>query len=94
MKTDSEAKLSVLALGLRGLPNVPGGVEVHASELYPRLQALGSDAPVSPLELAECFWEVHDLPAAWAQFQIALDRSHGEQVHYYLNLCRAAVAGE
>ena len=40
------AKLHVMALGLRGLPNVPGGVEVHASELYPRLQALGATVTV------------------------------------------------
>jgi len=39
-------KMSVMALGLRGLPNVPGGVEVHASELYPRLQALGAKVTV------------------------------------------------
>ena len=35
-----------MALGLRGIPNVPGGVEVHASELYPRLQALGANVTV------------------------------------------------
>src|SRR5271155_2273007 len=41
-----QRKVSVIALGLRGMPNVPGGVEVHASELYPRLQALGADVTV------------------------------------------------
>jgi glycosyltransferase involved in cell wall biosynthesis len=39
-------RISVMALGLRGIPNVPGGVEVHASELYPRLQALGANVVV------------------------------------------------
>jgi glycosyltransferase involved in cell wall biosynthesis len=39
-------KLNVIALGLRGIPNVPGGVEVHAAELYPRLQALGANVTV------------------------------------------------
>jgi glycosyltransferase involved in cell wall biosynthesis len=38
--------ISVMALGLRGVPNIPGGVEVHASELYPRLQALGVEVTV------------------------------------------------
>jgi glycosyltransferase involved in cell wall biosynthesis len=46
MEKNRRARLSVIALGLRGMPNVPGGVEVHASELYPRLQALGADVIV------------------------------------------------
>jgi glycosyltransferase involved in cell wall biosynthesis len=46
MKKDREAGVTVIALGLRGMPNVPGGVEVHASELYPRLQALGAHVVV------------------------------------------------
>jgi glycosyltransferase involved in cell wall biosynthesis len=41
-----QAKISIVALGLRGLPNVPGGVEAHASELYPRLRTLGADVTV------------------------------------------------
>jgi glycosyltransferase involved in cell wall biosynthesis len=40
------ANLNVMALGLRGIPGVPGGIEVHASELYPRLQALGAKITV------------------------------------------------
>jgi glycosyltransferase involved in cell wall biosynthesis len=39
-------RLTIMALGLRGMPNVPGGVEVHASELYPRLHALGANVTV------------------------------------------------
>jgi glycosyltransferase involved in cell wall biosynthesis len=39
-------RLSIMALGLRGIPNVPGGVETHASEIYPRLQALGATVTV------------------------------------------------
>jgi glycosyltransferase involved in cell wall biosynthesis len=46
MEKNRSARLSVIALGLRGMPNVPGGIEVHASELYPRLQALGADVIV------------------------------------------------
>ena len=38
--------LKVIVLGLRGMPNVPGGIEAHASELYPRLQALGANVTV------------------------------------------------
>jgi glycosyltransferase involved in cell wall biosynthesis len=38
--------VKIVALGMRGIPNVPGGIEVHASELYPRLQALGANVTV------------------------------------------------
>jgi glycosyltransferase involved in cell wall biosynthesis len=36
----------VIVLGLRGLPNVEGGVETHAEQLYPRLAALGCDVEI------------------------------------------------
>lgn len=44
--TQQREKISIIALGMRGLPGVPGGVEAHAAELYPRLQALGADVTV------------------------------------------------
>jgi glycosyltransferase involved in cell wall biosynthesis len=37
------ASLKVMVLGIRGLPNVQGGVETHAEHLYPRLASLGCD---------------------------------------------------
>jgi glycosyltransferase involved in cell wall biosynthesis len=46
MEKNRSARVRVIALGLRGMPNVPGGIEVHASELYPRLHALGADVTV------------------------------------------------
>lgn len=42
----SAGGIRIIALGLRGIPNVAGGIETHASELYPRLQALGSEVIV------------------------------------------------
>ena len=30
-----------MVLGIRGIPNVQGGIETHAEQLYPRLSALG-----------------------------------------------------
>lgn len=33
--------MKVLVLGVRGIPNVQGGVETHAEQLYPRLARLG-----------------------------------------------------
>lgn len=35
-----------MVLGIRGLPNVPGGVETHAEHLYQRLVPLGCDIEV------------------------------------------------
>jgi glycosyltransferase involved in cell wall biosynthesis len=35
-----------MAMGLRGIPGVQGGVETHAEQLYPRLAALGCDVEV------------------------------------------------
>ena len=35
--------MRVMVLGIRGLPNVQGGVETHAEHLYPRLVALGCE---------------------------------------------------
>jgi glycosyltransferase involved in cell wall biosynthesis len=54
-------RLTIMALGLRGIPNVPGGVEVHASELYPRLQALGANVTV----LGRNPYRPADSPALW-----------------------------
>lgn len=38
--------MRVIVLGLRGIPDVQGGVETHAQHLYPRLAALGCDVEV------------------------------------------------
>jgi glycosyltransferase involved in cell wall biosynthesis len=38
--------MKILVLGIRGIPNVQGGVETHAEQLYPRLSALGCDIEV------------------------------------------------
>jgi len=57
----NKAPLQVMALGLRGIPNVPGGVEVHASELYPRLQALGAQVTV----LGRSCYRPANAPPVW-----------------------------
>ena len=36
-----EVQRSLMVLGLRGFPNVPGGVETHAEKLYPIVSGLG-----------------------------------------------------
>jgi glycosyltransferase involved in cell wall biosynthesis len=45
-KLKRSRKLRVAVLGLRGIPNVEGGVETHAEHLYPRLSRLGCDIEV------------------------------------------------
>lgn len=35
--------MRIMVLGIRGMPNVPGGIETHAEQLYQRLAALGCD---------------------------------------------------
>lgn len=38
--------MKIVVLGTRGFPNIPGGIEKHCEELYPRLAALGCDVTV------------------------------------------------
>lgn len=36
-------RLKIFVTGTRGIPNIPGGVEKHCQELYPRIAARGHD---------------------------------------------------
>jgi glycosyltransferase involved in cell wall biosynthesis len=45
-KKDASGALRIMAVGLRGIPDVPGGVETHAENLYPRLAMLGTEVTV------------------------------------------------
>ena len=38
--------MKVMVLGIRGIPNVEGGIETHAEHLYPRLAAMGCEVEV------------------------------------------------
>lgn len=38
--------MRIMVLGIRGIPNVQGGVETHSEQLYPRLAALGCNVDV------------------------------------------------
>jgi glycosyltransferase involved in cell wall biosynthesis len=46
MKPRIGHRIRVAVLGVRGIPNVQGGVETHAEQLYQRLTALGCDVEV------------------------------------------------
>jgi glycosyltransferase involved in cell wall biosynthesis len=85
-------RLSIMALGLRGIPNVPGGVEVHASELYPRLQALGASVTV----LGRNPYRPADSPTLWRGVNVrwlVSPKLEGFEalVHTFLGVLYAAV---
>ena len=42
----SNKKTKIFVIGTRGFPNVPGGVEKHCEQLYPRLAKMGADVTV------------------------------------------------
>lgn len=91
-KNNSKLEVNVIALGLRGIPNVPGGVEVHASELYPRLQALGANVMVmgrNPYRPAGAPTEWSGVRIRW----IPAPRTQGVEalVHTFLGVLYAAV---
>ena len=88
----NEPKLAVIALGLRGIPYVPGGVEVHASELYPRLQALGADVTV----MGRNPYRPANVPNRWRGIRlrwIPSSRIQGVEalIHTFLGVLYAAV---
>lgn len=38
--------MKIVVIGTRGIPGIPGGVETHCEELYPRVAAMGNDVTV------------------------------------------------
>lgn len=38
--------MKIVVIGTRGIPEIPGGVETHCQELYPRLAAMGHDITI------------------------------------------------
>ena len=86
------SRVNIMALGLRGIPNVPGGVESHASELYPRLQALGANV----LIVGRSPYRPANAPAVWRATTtrwIWSPRMQGVEalVHTFLGVIYAAV---
>ena len=92
MTDNARGGLTIIALGLRGIPNVPGGIEVHASELYPRLQALGANVTV----LGRNPYRPAGSPALWRGVTVrwlASPKLQGVEavVHTFLGVLYAAV---
>lgn len=44
--------MKIVALGLRGFPNVMGGVETHCEQLYPRIRVIAPDIQITALARA------------------------------------------
>ncbi len=83
---------TIMVMGLRGIPNVPGGVETHAAELYPRLSSLGADVTVlgrSPYRPAGAprRWKGVDIRWLWTP------RTQGVEalVHTFFGVLYAAI---
>ena len=85
-------RLRVAWVGPRGLPGVQGGVETHAEQLCPRLQALGCDVTVlarAPYQspTAGRVWQGVRLQPLWAPKHKHLEAV----VHTFLAVLHAAV---
>jgi len=89
---DNMRRVTVIALGLRGIPDVAGGVETHAAELYPRMQALGANVVVMgrlPHRPADSPKQWRGVTVCW----IPAPRLQGVEalVHTFLGVMYAAV---
>ena len=66
-----QPKIKVMMLGLRGFPNVQGGVETHAEHLCPLLVAMGCEVEViarssyQPKQIGQ-YWQGVKLSPIWA----------------------------
>lgn len=84
--------MKIMWLGLRGFPNVQGGVETHAQHLCPQLAELGCDVTVivrssyQPAEVGPEWRKVHFHPI-WAPRSKSLEAI----VHSFLGVLYAAI---
>ena len=86
------SKLNIMMLGLRGFPNVQGGIEAHAEQLCPLLVSLGCDVEVlvrSPYQAKQLGdnWNGVKFSRIWAP------KSRGFEaiLHTFLGVLYAAV---
>lgn len=58
--------MKIMVTGLRGIPNIQGGIETHAEHLYPLLVEMGCDVEV----IARSPHYAKNLPATWHGIKI------------------------
>ncbi|MCF6208578.1 MAG: glycosyltransferase family 4 protein [Ghiorsea sp.] len=84
-------RLQIMAVGLRGFPNIQGGIETHAQHLYPELVKLGCDVEVlvrRPYVTADRYtWKGVQMKALWSPTATGLETL----VHSFLGVCYAIV---
>jgi glycosyltransferase involved in cell wall biosynthesis len=83
--------IKIFAIGLRGIPGVPGGIETHAEELYPRLVQLGATVEV----FGRRRYRVPEAPRDWHGVQLKWSwspRKSGAEalLHTFLGILVAA----
>lgn len=61
----SEKRMRIFVTGTRGIPDIPGGVEKHCQQLYPRIVALGHEIKVARRRLY-----VRDTISSWNGVQL------------------------
>jgi glycosyltransferase involved in cell wall biosynthesis len=88
---ETGAAMKVMVLGIRGVPNVQGGVETHSEQLYPRLVARGCEveiivrSPFVPAEATE--YQGARLTRLWSPRRAGLET----MVHSWLGVFYAAL---
>ncbi len=84
-------RLRIMAVGLRGFPNIQGGIETHAQHLYPELVKLGCDVEVlvrRPYVTADKYtWEGVQMKALWSPTSTGFEAL----AHSFLGVCYAIV---
>jgi len=82
-------KFKVMVIGLRGFPDIQGGIETHAQHLYPELVKLGCDVEVvvrRPYVKSDDYtWQGVRLKALWSPTSTGLETI----VHSFLAVCYA-----
>ncbi|MBU0580746.1 MAG: glycosyltransferase family 4 protein, partial [Candidatus Margulisbacteria bacterium] len=59
--------MKVVVLGLRGIPNIQGGVESHCENLYPYLVKLGCDVTIF---IRACYYKNNQLPKEYKSVKL------------------------
>lgn len=87
-----QPKLKVMMLGLRGFPNVQGGVETHAEHLCPLLVSMGCEveviarSPYQPKQVGK-YWQGVKLSPIWAPKSKGLEAL----AHTFIGVLYAAI---